>query len=199
MTALDCFVNITLSVVLIIGSYQFYFWCQRNYRSKPRQLLCRLDKHIPRRASWVWIYSGLYYPAIIWTAMTTKTMRLFNYTAFSYMLLLVAQMLFFLLLPVAVPDQWRVWGPARTLSERFLKLIQRVDGSGNCFPSMHISVATLTALHLRMNSPDLGNWSFAFPILIGVSALFTKQHYLYDLPAGALLGWLTFATFQAIY
>jgi membrane-associated phospholipid phosphatase len=61
---------------------------------------------------------------------------------------------------------------------------------------MHTSVATLTALHLY---PALGAAVFAFPALIALSCLFTKQHYLVDLPAGAALGWFTFGLFRMIY
>mgnify|MGYP001561415477 CR=1 FL=1 len=60
---------------------------------------------------------------------------------------------------------------------------------------MHTSVATLTALHL---SPSLGGWARAFPALIGVSCLFTKQHYLIDVPAGAALGWVVFHAYRLV-
>jgi membrane-associated phospholipid phosphatase len=57
---------------------------------------------------------------------------------------------------------------------------------------MHTSVATLTAIHLY---PSLGSWAWLFPVLIGLSCLFTKQHYVVDVPAGAVLGWVTFEVF----
>jgi membrane-associated phospholipid phosphatase len=60
---------------------------------------------------------------------------------------------------------------------------------------MHTSVARLTALHLY---PILGTWVFAFPVLIGLSCLFTKQHYVVDIPAGGVLGWLAFQAFQLV-
>jgi len=50
-------------------------------------------------------------------------------------------------------------------------------------------VATLTALHV---APHAGPTAFAFPVLIALSCIFTKQHYVLDLPAGALLGWGTY-------
>ena len=61
---------------------------------------------------------------------------------------------------------------------------------------MHTSVATLTALHLY---PAFGPVVIAFPALIALSCLFTKQHYVVDLPAGALLGWFAFELYQIIY
>lgn len=40
---------------------------------------------------------------------------------------------------------------------------------------------------------------FAFPTLIALSCLYTKQHYFVDLPADAALGWFTFELFKPIY
>jgi membrane-associated phospholipid phosphatase len=65
---------------------------------------------------------------------------------------------------------------------------------------MHVSVSTLTAFHLQQNfSPEIGAYAqlaFLFPILISISALFTKQHYLVDLAPGALFGYLNFEVYQ---
>jgi membrane-associated phospholipid phosphatase len=97
-----------------------------------------------------------------------------------------------MLFPVATPESWRAINRRRTLSERFLAFVQRLDDRSNSFPSMHTSVATLTALYLQ---PHIGTWAFVFPVLIGLSCLFTKQHYVVDLPAGAALGWLAYRVF----
>jgi membrane-associated phospholipid phosphatase len=102
------------------------------------------------------------------------------------------QMAFFLLFPVATPESWRAINGQRTWSERFLAFVQRFDARSNSFPSMHTSVAMLTALYLQ---PHFGTWVFGFPTLIGLSCLFTKQHYLVDLPAGAALGMLAYRFF----
>jgi membrane-associated phospholipid phosphatase len=37
-----------------------------------------------------------------------------------------------------------------------------------------------------------------FPFLIALSCLFTKQHYVVDVPAGALVGWAAFALFRVV-
>ena len=172
MSAADYLIYLTLSVFLIIGVYQFYFWCQRNYVAQPPELRLPVDDWIPYRPGWVWIYSFLY-----------------------YLLLLGFQMAFFLGFPVVTPQSWREHNRGRTLSERFLAFVQSLDARSNSFPSMHTSVATLTALHL---SPILGSWGLAFPLLIGLSCLFTKQHYLIDVPAGAAIGWVTFQLYRLV-
>ena len=196
MTPADYVINLTLSVILIVGAYQFYFWCQRNHLSAPRELGSRIDERIPYWPSWVWVYSCIYYPIILYLNFIIDSARHFTHVATSYMLLLGLQMLFFVLFPVTTPAHWRGYNRERGLSERFLALVQRFDARSNSFPSMHVSVAMLTALHLL---PHLGATAFAFPVLIALSCLFTKQHYVIDLPAGALLGWSTFGAYRALF
>ena len=189
MTASDYLIQLTLSVFLIVGVYQFYFWCQRNALSEPRQLRFAVDDMIPYRPSWVWIYSFLYYPVILYTNLVIQSPREFTHLAMSFLLLLVLQMAVFISFPVVTPEEWRSECVPKTRSERFLRFVQRLDARSNSFPSMHTSVATLTALHLHSS---LGPVAWLFPLLIGLSCLFTKQHYVIDLPAGAGLGALTF-------
>jgi len=195
MSAADYLIHLTLSVFLMIGGYQFYFWCQRNPLTEPRELRLPVDDRIPFRPGWVWVYSFLYYPAIFYTNWLVESPRQFTRLAISYLLLLGLQMAFFLFFPVATPESWRAINRERTGSERFLALLQRFDARSNSFPSMHTSVAMLTAIHLY---PSLGIWVFLFPVLIGLSCLLTKQHYVVDIPAGAALGWATFQVFRLV-
>jgi membrane-associated phospholipid phosphatase len=196
MQFIDRIIQLIISVFLIVGVYQFYFWCQRNHVTEPRELRSPLDDLIPYRPRWVWIYSFLYYPVIVAINWVVTSPRHFLYVAISYMLLLGLQMFFFTFFPVATPIEWRTCNTRRGRSERFLAFVQSLDARSNSFPSMHTSVATLTALHLF---PVFGPWAFAFPILIALSCLYTKQHYIIDLPAGALLGWFAFCLFKFIY
>ena len=180
-------INLVLTGVLIVGAYQFYFWCQRNAPFPARELGSAFDDLIPYVPEWVWVYSFLYYPAILYVNLVCATPEQFTHAASSYMLLLALQLPCFLLFPVRTPQRWRVPPNPGTIAERYLAFVQRFDAPTNSFPSMHTSVAMLTALHLYDRH---GMASFAFPVLIGLSCLFTKQHYLVDIPAGALLGWL---------
>lgn len=194
MTWTDRVIDLTLSVFLIVGAYQFYFWCQRRCPATPRELTLAIDDWIPFRPGWVWIYSFLYYPAILYTNLVLDSPARFTRVAMSYLVLLGFQMVFFLGFPVVTPARWRDGNHGRTWSERFLALVQRFDARSNSFPSMHTSVAMLTALHLY---PSLGSWVLGFPLLIGLSCLFTKQHYVVDVPAGAALGWAVFHGLKA--
>ena len=199
LTFLDYFIIVLISVVLIVGAYQFYFWCQRQFIRPRKRLLTFFDSWFGYHPIWIWIYGGLYYPVIIFVVLTIRDMHQFVYIVFSYLILLALQMAFFLLFPVESPISWRKLASGNTLSERFLRLVMKFDADSNCFPSMHVSVAMLTSLHILNNYPGIGLGILSFPLLIALSALYTKRHYFLDLIPGALLGWGVFKIFQFIY
>jgi len=195
MTATDYMIHLALSVFLIVGVYQFYFWCQRHQWARARELRLPVDDWIPYRPRWVWVYSCLYYPVILYINWFLKSPGQFTHVAASYLLLLFLQMGFFLFFPVATPASWRTTNRRYSHSERFLAFVQRFDAASNSFPSMHVSVAMLTAMHLYAS---LGPWVVTFPVLIALSCMFTKQHYVIDIPAGAALGWFAFYAFRLV-
>jgi membrane-associated phospholipid phosphatase len=196
MSASSRLIDLILSAVLILGAYQIYFWCQRQSFVPPREWSTRLDAWIPFAPAWVWVYSFLYYPAILYVNLVVKSADQFIRIAFSYLLLLALQAAIFVVFPVRTPAAWRnARGGGESLSERFLALVQRFDAPTNSFPSMHTSVAMLTALHLV---PQLGSGAYLFPVLIAASCVLTKQHYLIDLPPGAALGWVAYEAYGRV-
>jgi hypothetical protein len=192
MSLLDHVVHLLIAIILIVGGYQFYFLVQRRHLGEPIEFASKIDDRIPFRPEWVWVYSGLYYPVILLLVFTIRTFSQFSYTAFSFITLLIMQLAAFFFFPVKIPERWRNYDRGQSLSARFLGLVHSYDGLPNSIPSMHVSVSTLTAFHLHQNlTPEAGTYSlltFLFPLLIAMSALFTKQHYVVDLAPGAALG-----------
>jgi hypothetical protein len=195
MKPLDYLINLILSGILIVGVYQFYFFTQRHPLKKARVFSSPLDERIPFWPIWAWVYSFLYYPAILYLAWIAHDARQFTLMAFSFIVLLFMQMAFFWLYPVETPAHWREVNRGQNASEKFLLFVQKFDAPSNCFPSMHVAVAMLTAF---LAQATLGPWVFAFPVLIALSCVFTKQHYLIDLPVGALLGTVGYEVFRAL-
>jgi membrane-associated phospholipid phosphatase len=193
MKPIDYLIQLAMSVFLIFGVYQFYFWCQRQSLRPVIRFDSKLDEALPFWPVWAWVYSFLYYPAIVYLNWVVLSPRHYNHLAMSFFILLFMQMAFFLLFPVATPTHWRAYAEGPGWSKRFLRFVQKFDAPTNCFPSMHVSVATLTALHAKAH---LGPSAFAFPALIAISCVFSKQHYLIDLPFGAALGWIAWLAFQ---
>lgn len=196
MRSIDYAVGLISAIIMIVGGYQFYFFCQRHHMGNPREFNTRFDDLVPFWPSWVWIYSCLYYPVILYLVFAQESFQSFNYTAFSYLVLLAMQCLVFFFFPVRIPAHWRSYVIDGSLSRRLLALLQRYDSVSNSIPSMHVSVASLTAIHLyNVFAADHPSWAmlaFGFPIIIALSAIFTKQHYLADLLPGAAFGWLAY-------
>ncbi|MCB1380599.1 MAG: phosphatase PAP2 family protein [Alphaproteobacteria bacterium] len=193
MRPIDYAICLISAIVMIIGGYQFYFFVQRHHLGQPREFNTWFDDKVPFWPSWVWIYSGLYYPIILLLVFAQESFQSFNYTAFSYLVLLAMQFTVFFFWPVRIPQRWRKYDAKASLSLRMLAFVHRYDKMANSIPSMHVSVATLTAIHLRAAfAPGLASWAdivYLFPLLIALSALFTKQHYVYDIVPGVVFGW----------
>ena len=195
MQFIDRLITLILSGIMIIGVYQFYFFTQRFTANRVKIYSSPLDEKIPSWPVLSWIYSFLYYPAILYLNWIIQDMRQFVLMAITFVSLMFMQMICFVAFPVATPKHWRTINQGKTASEKFLQLVQKYDDSSNCFPSMHVSVATLTALFAL---PTLGYIVFLFPLLIALSCMFTKQHYFIDLPFGALLAWLAYQVYVLI-
>lgn len=64
------------------------------------------------------------------------------------------------------------------------QIIYETDSPTNCFPSLHISIATTASFFLFKQG---GLWKWISPVwltLIAVSTLTTKQHYFIDIAGG---------------
>jgi membrane-associated phospholipid phosphatase len=194
----DRIIEIFITIVLIVGGYQFYFWAQRQTWRDARYFPTRFDALIQFDPRWVWIYSGLYYPMIVLAALSTPDWAAYCHMIGCFLLLLAVQITFFLLWPVAIPAWWRMntgISAARALHPRSMRMLDMVwsyDKLRNSLPSMHVSVATMVDLTIWQNWPVAGYIGGLFPVLIAISALKTKQHYVVDVVPGAVLGALVF-------
>ncbi|MFH1154516.1 MAG: phosphatase PAP2 family protein [Pseudomonadota bacterium] len=94
---------------------------------------------------------------------------------------LVLSALFFILFPVTFPrEQFYYTDPVTSLFNSFWLMF---DAPANCFPSLH-TILCLTAIRHSLGKP--ASWLYvSWGILIIISTLTCKQHYMVDLVAGA--------------
>ena len=189
MKLMSYIVLTVILAVIIIGSYQIFFWVQRNnYFFKTRCFKIWMDDKIPFYPIWIWPYSFFYYIMIgLVFARITSIEEGIN-LMFGGILLLFFQSLFFLVIPVTVPKEYRQY-KVDSISKKYLNFVQRLDNGRNCFPSMHCSVATYVGLLLV---PILGVYAYLFIGIIVVSCVLVKQHQVLDLVPGMMLGWFVY-------
>jgi membrane-associated phospholipid phosphatase len=194
MMLFDRLLQIPITTVLIVGGYQFYFWAQRQTWYSPSYLTTYWDRLVKFDPRWIWIYSGLYYPMIVLAGLAQPDWQKFAIAVGGFLFLLASQVCFFLFFPVAIPDGWRIKARASSAAQccprsmRFLELVWAMDKPRNSMPSMHVSMATMVDLTISWRWPDFIYIGWLFPMLIGISALKIKQHYVVDIVPGALAG-----------
>lgn len=152
-------------------------------------LRTRLDDAIPLvpAAMWLytWVYSAMFYPAFV-----IRCPYLFRRACLSYAVVVVVSLVAWVAYPVTSlglrvpvesidPSSFETWG---------LKLNYTLDPPYNCFPSLHMSIATVAALSAARARRLWG--LLAIPPALGIAAAIAlvKQHWILDGVAGALLG-----------
>lgn len=142
-----------------------------------------LDQALPLRPSWMLVYGSLYVFVVLMPLLVIRQPDLIRRAMKSYILVMVASYAGFLLYPTAGPRGDAVDGPGFALWS--LRLVYALDTPYNCFPSLHVAYAGVAALACHRVHRGVGAAAIAWAALIGVSTLYTKQHYAADVLAGA--------------
>ena len=98
---------------------------------------------------------------------------------------------FFLILPVRMEMRPDLMGSHGTMM--FLtKLFYYIDMPYNCFPSLHVTCPTLATLIVWKNHPRIRYAMLAMALIVAVSVIFVKQHYIADVIAGFITAALSY-------
>ena len=197
---LDIFILVAVAIAVIVGVYQFYFYPQNHPikgATTPSWIYTRLDKAIKFDPRYVWVYSFFYYPFIIFAIFVIDNFRDFVYITSSFLLLALSHLVVFFAYPIKTPDDWRQYDKNANLSTRFLSLVQGYDKATNCFPSMHVAIASLSAYHVdQLTNGEHSFYLCLVPLIITYSCFKIKQHYIIDAFGGAITSWVIFQIYQ---
>ncbi len=164
-------------------------------RMPARALDTPLDRAIPYVPA-VWpIYQSVYLLVLLPTRLFARPSEM-RAGAAANLACMTAAYACFLLFPVRIlppPLDGSAVPGAAFLSTRFALLFD--DHGMNCFPSLHVAMATLAALCCARAGRGPGVLAWTLTALIAASSLLMKRHYLVDLPAGAALGAACYALF----
>lgn len=149
------------------------------------------ETRIPLIPASVWIYLSYFVLLIltgVWIARLSWMARAVAAVAFVVMCCGIA----YLVHPTTI---FRPPASEDGLSRLVLDWMRSKDPPNNCFPSMHVGLAFCCALIGWKASPRRGPWLLLWAVLIAVSTLTTKQHYVLDGIGGLILAafaWLLF-------
>lgn len=155
-----------------------------------------LDRALPLEPAWSLVYGSLLLAAFL-PVFVVHQQELVRRTINAFLAIWLFSFACFLVYPTvgSRPEEYAgegfaAWG---------LRLIYSSDHRYNCFPSLHVAQCFLAALACYRVHRGVGGAACVWALLVGVSTLFTKQHYVLDAIAGAVIGCVAYAVFLRSY
>jgi membrane-associated phospholipid phosphatase len=158
-------------------------------------LLTNFDSSIPFIPEFIWIYHTLIPAIFITLYFFISRERIFFSTFSALMVATIILSLFYILFPSFYPRD--AFCDTSSLSGLLVELTRIVDGAGNTFPSGHVTFSWLLFLYIRISDKAsklvwVKPLYFIWAILIAVSTLVLKQHYIIDVVSGIVLAYICY-------
>jgi membrane-associated phospholipid phosphatase len=151
------------------------------------------DRAVSLQPAWMLVYGSLYVFVVIMPLLVVREPGLLRRAMQAYLSVMVVSYVGFLLWPTAAPRPADV--PGEGFSAWSLRLAYSIDPPHGCFPSLHVAYSCVAALACYRVHRGVGVVAGLWAALIGVSTLFTKQHYIVDVIAGALAAYGAYLLF----
>ena len=150
-----------------------------------------VDGALPLLPAWALVYGALYFVLILLPVFIVRENVHVRRMFLAYLTVWLTAYVCFLLYPTAAPRAPKIVGGG--FMAWGLRLLYSADPPYNCFPSLHVAHSVVSALMCHRVHRRVGLVAIACASLVALSTLFTKQHYVLDVIAGAFLGWLAYA------
>jgi len=152
-----------------------------------------LDRAVPLQPGWALVYGSLYAFLILLPVFVVRQEEQIRRTVLAYLMVWITAYVFFFAYPTLAPR------PAKVMGQGFvvwsLRFLYSADPPYNCFPSLHVAHSFLSALTCYRVHRGVGIGGAICASLVGLSTLYTKQHYVLDVMAGILLACVAYAVF----
>jgi len=154
-----------------------------------------LDRAIPLEPLWmiaygsIWIFAFLPVFIVRQPALTRRAML-------AALTVIVIAYVGFLIYPTVLP---RAEVPGDGFSAWSLRLVYSIDPPHGCFPSLHVAYSFVSALTCYRVHRGVGVIALVWAAIIGVSTLYTKQHYVVDVIGGIAIACVAYLLFLRGY
>jgi membrane-associated phospholipid phosphatase len=152
-----------------------------------------LDRVVSVQPAWMFVYGSLYVFVVLLPLLVVRGPELSRRAMRSYLMVMIVSYLGFLVYPTLAPRPAEV--PGDGFAAWSLRLAYSIDPPHGCFPSLHVAYAFVSALTCYRVHRGLGTVAALWAALIGISTVYTKQHYVVDAVAGGLLAYAAYVLF----
>jgi membrane-associated phospholipid phosphatase len=186
--------RVTFPMVVLVSLVPFYIFIAELTRGRTLHVpVSALDRIVPLQPAWVLVYGSLYLWLIVVPVLVVRQEELIRRTVRAYLMVWITAYVCFLAYPTVAPRLDELVGQG--FAVRSLRFLYQADPPYNCFPSLHVAHSLVSALACFRVNRGLGVVAVICAALVGVSTLFTKQHYILDVIAGAFLAVVAYAVF----
>lgn len=174
-------------LVYYVGGY-FLLNSATTFRRDLHHLALPFEDQLPFAPALIFAYL-LEFVLLSLTYLMVDDLPYFKKIIRAFFLCVTFHFLVFLIFPVEY-NLRPVFDPEQGWAYQMVSFYYWLDLPYNCFPSMHVSNAFLVAFLLQRFRPGLGWVLHPISVLIAVSVVLVKQHYIVDVVAGFFVGWL---------
>ncbi len=179
---------IVATVMFAVWSGGYFYTSYSVAGEQMHSLLLASDAKIRFIPQHVFIYLTIY-ELFLLPFFIVADKRVAKLVMFSYITVMVIAYIIFTFYPVAYPRPQLV---ANDFSTWVLSIVYNNDNPWNCFPSTHCAMAMMAGLAMLEINLGLGIMGIFVAITIGLSTLFSKQHFILDVVGGFGLALLVY-------
>lgn len=152
-----------------------------------------LDRAIPLWPAWSLVYGSLYFVLIVLPVLVVREEEHIRRTLSAYLTVWLVAYACFWVYPTAAPRGDDVAGHG--FASWALRALYGADPPYNCLPSIHVAHSFVSAFAIGRVHRGVGRAAVFAAILVALSTLFVKQHYVLDVVTGALLASIAYVIF----
>ncbi|HJU76123.1 MAG TPA: phosphatase PAP2 family protein [Gemmatimonadaceae bacterium] len=190
--------KVTIPMVVLVMLVPLYLVIAGMVRGRPVNVpAIALDNAFPLQPTWALIYGSLYAYLIVLPVLVVRQQDHIRRTVWAYLTVWIVAYVVFLMYPTVAPrptnvegDGFGAWG---------LRALYGADPPYNCFPSIHVAHSFVSALTCYRVHRHVGITAIVCAVLVALSTLYTKQHYVVDVIGGVLLAVAAYAVFLRNY
>jgi membrane-associated phospholipid phosphatase len=182
--------RLSILALTLLGWFVIYFFVNRLQVAPDRRIDfgTKLDQKIPYIPLFAMVYFSTYI-FVVQPFFILSNTRQFYWMLDSFVSISVISSLIHATVPSKIERVEQV--AAGGVSGWMLDLFQRTCKPYGNFPSMHVGLSVpVVAAYFMIGGPVIGSIMCVWAVLIAISTLYTKQHYILDVLTGLIGGFV---------